>query len=584
MLQFFKYVFATLVGLFLFFIVSFFLLIGIGSLFSSGDSVVSVKENSVLQIDLNKQIVENASIDNSFAAFLQTSVSKTGLVTLKEAIANAKLDPNVKGIYLDSEYPQAGFSTLGELRIALKDFKESGKFVYSYGEVMSEKAVYLNSVADKVFLNKAGALEFNGLFGQVTFFKGLFDKIGVKPVIFKVGDYKSAVEPFFRTNLSPENKEQMTSYLTSISNQIYGEIAEDRGMTMVQINELLNHPVNSADKALEKGIITDAVYLDEFEAAVREKLGIKKDDKINFVSLEKYIKAKKYVESGERNNRIAVIIGQGDIVSGETDGENIASDSWIAELRKVVKDKKVKAIVLRINSGGGSALASEIMWREIELAKKEKPVYASMGDYAASGGYYMAMACDTIVANPTTLTGSIGIFGMLVNAQELLNNKLGVTFDGVETHEHADFPSVVSEMSDVEKMMMQNNVDRGYEKFTSKAAEGRKMKLENLKAVAGGRVWTGLQAKGNGLIDIIGNLEETVKLAANRVGIKDDYQVKYYPTPKSEIDVIMDKIMNQSSAKFDENLGMFAPYMKEINKLVKMDKIQARLPFELKIE
>jgi len=579
MLQFFKYVFATLVGLFLFF-----LLIGIGSLFSSGDSVVSVKENSVLQIDLNKQIVENASIDNSFAAFLQTSVSKTGLVTLKEAIANAKLDPNVKGIYLDSEYPQAGFSTLGELRIALKDFKESGKFVYSYGEVMSEKAVYLNSVADKVFLNKAGALEFNGLFGQVTFFKGLFDKIGVKPVIFKVGDYKSAVEPFFGTNLSPENKEQMTSYLTSISNQIYGEIAEDRGMTMVQINELLNHPVNSADKALEKGIITDAVYLDEFEAAVREKLGIKKDDKINFVSLEKYIKAKKYVESGERNNRIAVIIGQGDIVSGETDGENIASDSWIAELRKVVKDKKVKAIVLRINSGGGSALASEIMWREIELAKKEKPVYASMGDYAASGGYYMAMACDTIVANPTTLTGSIGIFGMLVNAQELLNNKLGVTFDGVETHEHADFPSVVSEMSDVEKMMMQNNVDRGYEKFTSKAAEGRKMKLENLKAVAGGRVWTGLQAKGNGLIDIIGNLEETVKLAANRVGIKDDYQVKYYPTPKSEIDVIMDKIMNQSSAKFDENLGMFAPYMKEINKLVKMDKIQARLPFELKIE
>jgi protease IV len=584
MLQFFKYVLATLVGLFLFFVVSFFLLLGIGSLFSSGDSAVSVSENSVLQIDLNRQIVENASNDDSFAALLQTNVSKIGLVTLKEAIANAKLDPNIKGIYLDSEYPQAGFSTLGELRLALKDFKESGKFVYSYGEVMTEKAVYLNSVADRVFLNNAGGIEFNGLFGQVTFFKGLFDKVGVKPVIFKVGEYKSAVEPYFRKDMSPENREQMTSYLTSVSNQIYGEIAEDRNMTMDQINDLLNHPVNSPEEALEKGIITDAVYLDGFEAAMRKELGVKKDDKINYISLEKYNNAKKYVESGDRNNRIAVIIGEGDIVNGETDGENIASDSWIEELRKAVKDKKVKAIVLRINSGGGSASASDIIWREIELAKKEKPVFASMGDYAASGGYYMAMACDTIVSNPTTLTGSIGIFGMLVNAQELLNNKLGITFDGVETHEHADFPSIDKEMPEVEKMMIQNNVNQGYEKFTSKAAQGRKMKIEDLKAVAGGRVWTGLQAKENGLVDLIGTLEETVKLAANRVGIKDDYQVKYYPTPKSEIDLIMEKIMNQSSVKLDEKLGMFAPYIKEMNKIAKMDKIQARLPFELKIE
>jgi protease IV len=584
MLQFFKYVLATLVGLFLFFVVSFFLLLGIGSLFSSGDSAVSVSENSVLQIDLNRQIVENASNDDSFAALLQTNVSKIGLVTLKEAIANAKLDPNIKGIYLDSEYPQAGFSTLGELRLALKDFKESGKFVYSYGEVMTEKAVYLNSVADRVFLNNAGGIEFNGLFGQVTFFKGLFDKVGVKPVIFKVGEYKSAVEPYFRKDMSPENREQMTSYLTSVSNQIYGEIAEDRNMTMDQINDLLNHPVNSPEEALKKGIITDAVYLDEFEAAMRKELGVKKDDKINYISLEKYNNAKKYVESGDRNNRIAVIIGEGDIVNGETDGENIASDSWIEELRKAVKDKKVKAIVLRINSGGGSASASDIIWREIELAKKEKPVFASMGDYAASGGYYMAMACDTIVSNPTTLTGSIGIFGMLVNAQELLNNKLGITFDGVETHEHADFPSIDKEMPEVEKMMIQNNVNQGYEKFTSKAAQGRKMKIEDLKAVAGGRVWTGLQAKENGLVDLIGTLEETVKLAANRVGIKDDYQVKYYPTPKSEIDLIMEKIMNQSSVKLDEKLGMFAPYIKEMNKIAKMDKIQARLPFELKIE
>jgi protease-4 len=584
MLQFFKYVLATLVGLFLFFVVSFFLLLGIGSLFSGSDSAVSVKENSVLQINLNQQIVENASTDDSFGALFQSQVSKVGLVTLKEVIANAKLDPNIKGIYLESEYPQAGYSTLGELRLALKDFKASGKFVYSYGEVMTEKAVYINSVADRIFLNRAGGLEFNGLYGEVTFFKGLFDKIGVKPLIFKVGEYKSAVEPYFRKDMSSENREQMTSYINGIADEIYGDVARDRGMSTEEIHEILNNPVNSAEGALEKGIITDAVYLDEFEDAIREKLEIKDGAKISFISAEKYIRAKKFVKSGDRNNRIAVIIGQGDIVGGETDGENIASDSWIEELRKVVKDNKVKAIVLRINSGGGSALASDIMWREIELAKKEKPVYASMGDYAASGGYYMAMACDTIVANPTTLTGSIGIFGMLINAQELLNNKLGITFDGVESNEHADFPSVVHEMEDVEKMMIQKNVDDGYDKFTSKAAKGRKMNIDDLKAIAGGRVWTGAQAKENGLVDILGTLEDAVNLAAKQAEIEDDFQVKYYPTPKSEIDLIMERIMGQTSAKLDEKLGLFAPYLKEINKMATMDKIQAKMPYDLKIQ
>lgn len=583
MLQFFKYVFATLVGLFLFFVLSIFLLIGIGSIFSSGDSTLSIPEKSVLEINLNKIIVENAPSEDPFEALFQTEVRKVGLINLKEVLANAKLDPNIKGIYLKSEYPQAGYSTLEEIRIALKDFQESGKFVFAYGEVMTEQAVYLNSVADRVFLNRAGGIEFNGLFGQVTFFKGLFDKIGVKPVIFKVGEYKSAVEPFFRTDMSPENREQMTSFITSIAGHIYGEVAKDRKLTDVQIQEALNNPATSPEKALEKGIITDVVYFDEFEAAVRKELDIDEDAKINFVDFGKYTKAKKYVTSGDRNNRIAVIIGQGNIVGGKSDNENIGSDSWVEELRKATKDYKVKAIILRINSGGGSAMASDIMWREIELAKKMKPIYASMGDYAASGGYYMAMGCDTIFSNATTLTGSIGIFGMLVNAQELLNNKLGITFDGVESHEHADFPAIVHEMTDAEKMMIQNNVNEGYEKFTSKAATGRKMKLEDLKALAGGRVWTGLQAKENGLVDVIGTLDDAVKMAAKKAGL-DDYQVRYYPKPKSEIDLIMEKITNQSSAKLDEKLGLLAPYLKEINALSRMDKIQARMPFDLKIE
>ena len=585
MLQFFKYVLATISGLFIFFILSFLLLVGIGSLFGGGESTVSVKEKSVLKINLNQEIVENASAtEDPFAALFDDGLGKIGLVTLKAALANAKLDPNIEGVFLSSEYPMAGYGTLGELRLALEDFKESGKFVYSYGEVMTEKAVYINSVSDRIFVNRAGGIELNGLYGEVTFFKGLFDKIGVKPVIFKVGEFKSAVEPYFRKDMSESNRTQVKSYINSIAGHIYSEVAESRGLTDAEMQDLLNNPVNSVEEALERKLITDAVYYDEFEAAVKEELDIKESAKINYIDVTKYIKAKKFVKKGDRNNRIAVIVGQGNIVSGSTDGSNIASDSWVTELRKAVKDKKVKAIVLRINSGGGSAMASDVMWREIELAKEEKPVYASMGDYAASGGYYMAMGCDTIFSNPTTLTGSIGIFGMLVNTQELMNNKLGVTFDGVESHAHSDFPSVVHDMSDAEKMMIQSSVERGYEKFTSKAAKGRGMKLDALKALAGGRVWTGSQAKENGLVDVIGTLEDAITMAAERAGIDDDYSVRYYPAPKSDIELIVEKMMGQTSIQMDKRLGILAPYIKEINGLSEMDKVQARMPFDLNIK
>lgn len=581
MLQFFKYVLATIVGLFAFFILSIMLLGAIGSAFSSGSNVTEVKENSVLKLELNRQIVENAPSEDPFEGLFQNSNLKVGLIDLKEAIANAKLDPNIEGIYLKAEYPVAGISTLEELRNALIDFKESGKFIYTYGEVMSEPAVYLNSVADRIFLPEVGDIEFNGLNAQISFMKGLFDKIGVEPVIFRVGEYKSAVEPYVRTNMSPENKEQISSYVNSIGNHIYAQVAESRGLTVEEINETLNNPVGSAEDALEKKLITDIGYFDEFEDVLREKLGLDEGDKISMVSLKSYAKAKKYVETGDRNNRIAVIIGQGTIYSGEGNNESIGSDSWIKELRKAAKDRKVKAIVLRINSGGGSALASDMMWREIELAKKEKPVYASMGDYAASGGYYMAMPCDTIVANPTTVTGSIGIFGMLFNAQELLNNKLGITFDGVETHEHSDFPSMVSEMPQVEKNMIQRMVNQGYERFTTKAAEGRNMELNDLKSLAGGRVWTGLQAKENGLIDVLGGLEDAVELAATRVGIEDDYQVRYYPKAKSELEIIMEKISEQSQVSLTKKLGALAPYLEEFNHLIKSDRLQAKLPYEI---
>jgi protease IV len=589
MLQFLKYVLATIIGLFVFILLSFFILAGIGSALSSGsDDVTEVAENSVLKIDMNQNISEIAPEDDPFSKIFNEGPGTIGLIQWKEAIANAKLDPNIKGIYLHMEYPVAGFATLQEMRNALLDFKKSGKFIYTYGEVMTEKAIYLASIADKSYLNTAGGLEFNGLSTDIMFMKGLFDKIGVQPVIFRVGEYKSYVEPFIRTDMSKENREQMSSYINSIANSAYNEIAQSRGITKTQIDELLNKAlIQTPQDAVTHKLITNVGYFDEFESELKKKLGTKATEKLKLVSFEKYAKAKKIKKEGDRSNQIAVIVGEGDIISGESiTGESIGSETIVKELRKARKDSKVKAIVLRINSGGGSALASDVMWREVQLTKKVKPIIASMGDVAASGGYYMAMGCDTIVASPTTITGSIGIFGILFNVQELMNNKLGITFDGVKTHEYANSPSVTRQMSDAEKMMIQNGVNRGYETFTAKAAQGRKMPIANLKALAGGRVWTGEQAKQNGLVDVLGGLEDAIAIAAKKAKLKEgNYRVKYTPQAKSDFQKLMDNLTNDSEdAHLKAYLGDYAPYAKEIKNLQKMDKLQARLPYVISIK
>jgi protease-4 len=587
MLQFFKYVLATLIGIFLFILISFFLLIGTAAILSGEEDKTAIKSNSVLQLNMNTQFTENGIKEDPFSNIFGASESKTSISELKSAIANAKLDPNIKGISMKLEYPNAGFAELEEIRDDLLDFKKSGKFIYSYAEIMTEKAVYLSSVATKSFINPAGGLEFNGLDAEVTFMKGLFDKIGVKPVIFRVGEFKSAIEPFIRTNMSPENKMQVSAYLTSISDHIYGKMAESKGITKTKIDEILNKAlIQKPEDAVKYKILTDIGYEDEYNAALRKVLGLKEDAKITSVSLSDYGKAKKLVKEGSRENRIAVIVAEGEINSGNGQSETIGSETFIKELIKARKDKKIKAIVLRINSPGGSAMASDIMWREIELTKKIKPVIASMGNVAASGGYYMAMGCDSIVAQPTTITGSIGIFGILINTQELMNNKLGITFDGVKTHEFANSPSVTREMSDAEKMMIQNSVNLGYEKFTSKAAAGRRMKIENLKAVAGGRVWTGEQALKIGLVDKLGGIDEAIKIAANKAKLKPgDYQVKYYPFPKSEFEQLMERFdKSGEDAKLRAYLGIMAPFAKEIKSLQKMEKLQAKMPYDVEIK
>lgn len=582
MLQFLKYVLATIIGLFLFMILSFFVMVGIGSMLSKGDSVTTVKEKTVLKLNFDSQFTELALAEDPFTEMFGGGVSNIGLNDFKSAVANAALDPNIKGISITLNSPMLGFGEMEEVRAALKDFKKSGKFIYTYSDYLSEKAVLIAALADSSFIHPLGSIEFNGLSGEVTFIKGTLDKLGVEPLVFRVGEFKSAVEPFIRTDMSAESKEQVSQYISSIAGNIYSGFAGDKKMTKEQVDGILNKAsMLSAEESIQNGIVSAEAYADQYEDVIRKKLGLKPDAKIPYVGLSAYGKAKKYVKAGSTENRIAVIVSEGEIVQGQGNTGVIGSDDFVKEIRRARKDKKVKAIVLRINSPGGSAMASDIMWREIQLTRKEKPVIASMGDVAASGGYYMAMGCDTIVAHPTTITGSIGIFGLLMNSQKLMNDKLGITFDGVKTHEFADSPSLTRKMSDAEKQTIQNMVNNGYETFTSKAAQGRKMSIEKLKSVAGGRVWTGDQAKGHGLVDVLGGLDDAVAIAAQKVNLKKgEYQLKYYPYPKSELDRFIDRISKkEEEARVTAYLGEFAPVYQQLRSLKSMDKIQARMMF-----
>ena len=585
MWQFIKYVFATIVGLFLFSILGFFLFVGIVAAVGSSEDSTPIETNSVLKLNLNNPIQEVA-VENPFAEFSGGQGNVLGLLDIRSALANAKQDPNIKGVYLDVQYPMVGWATAEEIRDAILDFKKSNKFVYAYGEVMTEKAYYLASVADKIYLNPAGGMEWNGLSAEYDFYKGTLDKLEVKPLIFRVGEYKSAVEPFFRENMSDASRLQNQVLINNIFDHAVDKISQARKITPTQLKNLADSlSIDSPQDALTHKLITHVGYYDEVESALRKELKLGEDDKIKFVGLSKYSKAEKQVKEGSSDNRIAVIIGEGAIMSGKSNDGNIGSETIVEELRKARKDKKVKAVVLRINSPGGSALASDVMWREVQLTRKEKPVIASMSDVAASGGYYMAMGCDKIVAHPNTITGSIGVFSVLFNFQNTFRNKLGITFDRVNTNAHSDWPSVTREMTPFENNRMQRSTENIYAVFTKKAAEGRKMSLEKLKSLASGRVWSGREAKGNGLIDEFGGLDKAIEIAAKSAKLKEgDYRVRY-PKEKNVFEEMITKFSNNAEeAMLQQKLGDFAPYLKTLKKLQQMEGTQARLPFDINIK
>ncbi len=581
MKSFFKYTFATVLGLFLFFFVGLMILIGIGA--ASGNETVEVKDNSVLKIDLSQPIAEreqNNPLEDLGIPGAGGNV--TGLYELKKAIAKAKADEKIKGILLEGSFGRMGYATNEEIRAALLDFKKSGKFIYSYGEYFSESNFYTATVSDSIFLNPEGLVEFNGISSEIMFFKGALDKLEIQPEVFRVGEFKSAVEPFLRENMSDANRLQATSFLNSINQHVMSQVAVNRKLSPESVKVSSDSmKARSAEDAVRLGLVSKAAYYDQVLSTLKKKLGVEKDDDINFISYNKYRKAESEEESSASDNKIAIIFGQGEINSGKGDNESIGSDKICEALRKARNDKKIKAVVLRINSPGGSALASDVMWREIQLTKKEKPVIASMSDVAASGGYYMAMGCDKIVAHPTTITGSIGVFGLMFNAQNMFKNKLGITFDGVKTGAYSDIGNGTRPFTEGEKQIIQSEVNKIYETFTTKAAAGRKMPVETLKSLAGGRVWSGTEAKANGLVDELGGLDKAIELAAAQAKIGKDYRIKLLPAQKNFIEEIMEQIGGEARVSMAKaELGELYPLVKQFQKIKTMEGINARLPYD----
>ncbi|MBM3169328.1 MAG: signal peptide peptidase SppA, partial [Bacteroidetes bacterium] len=457
-------------------------------------------------------------------------------------------------------------------------------FIVAYDEAFSEGGYFLASVADEVYLNPLGGIDFNGLSSETIFLKGFFDKVGIKPEVFRVGEFKSAVEPFILDKMSPENRLQTQYFLDDINAHAIELIATSRVLSkdsVMQINSKML--VRKPQDAVTYKLATALKYEDEVHALLKEKLGLTEEDElptINATDLGSLAKSKNITS----DNRIAVILAEGEIVDGNADGA-ISSEKFAEEIRKARKDDNIKAIVLRVNSPGGSILASDVIWREMAEAKKAKPVMVSMGEVAASGGYYISAPADTIVAQPNTITGSIGIFGILFNVQELVNEKMGVTTDVVSTGELSDFMNVARPLTEVERTIIQSSVEDGYETFISRVAEGRGMHPDSVRKVASGRVWTGSQAKERGLVDVLGGLDTAIKLAAEKIKAGDDYRVVYYPEKKPWFEELMLSFTDEVQLRIlQRQLGQHYPLYKKLEHIKRYHGVQVRMPQDITIK
>lgn len=580
---------AAVLGVFISFMIMFFVFVAIGSIISSSfvdDEKVIVKNNSVLVLKLEDVIKDYApKSDDPLGMLLGFEEKKMGLDHILNAIDNAKYDDKIIGISIESLMIQGGIAQVQEIRDKLFEFKESGKFITAYADVYEQKNFYLSSIADSIYVNPVGIIDFRGLSGEILFFKDFQEKYGMKMEVIRHGKYKSAVEPFLANEMSDANREQTEAFLNSIWSEMVDDIEESRQIENSQINYIADELLaRTPDLAIENKLITGKLYKDEYVKILKKLGGLKEEGKLYSVSLKNYINSGKGRIINNAVDRIAVIYAQGDIIYGKGDENNVGPELIIESLKKARKDKRIKAIVLRVNSPGGSALASDIIWREMEITKEDKPVVVSMGNLAASGGYYISCNADKIVADPTTITGSIGVFGMVPNISEF-SDRIGINAEQVGTNKRSSDYSVFEPMSEDFYNTTKEGIERVYRTFVGKVAEGRNMTFDEVDEIAQGRVWTGEQAMENGLVDELGGLEDAIKLAASMVGI-EQYRIRSYPDYKKEFkdmffspfSSVKQQILTSEIGK--ENLKAF----RYLQKLDDWKGIQTRMPFLLEIK
>lgn len=588
MKSFFKYLLATIVGVFIASFLGFLIMLGIiGAMVSSADKPVEVKDNSILYLTFDETIVDRA-VDNPFSNLNFgpfASAKQLGLNDILKAIENAKEDPKIKGIYIQAVSVAAGGATVEEIRDALIDFKESGKFIISYSDIYSQKAYYLASVSDNIYMNPEGGMEWMGLRGEVMFYKNALEKLGIEPQIIRHGKFKSAVEPFMLDKMSDANREQMLTFMGSIWNHWVKGVSESRNISVEELNRYADEMlISNAKRSVEYGLIDSLIYKDELIDKLKKLTETKDKDDLTTITLAKYIKAPSPIKKkGLAKNKIAVVYAQGEINMGEGQDGTIGSETISKAIREARRDSSIKAIVFRVNSPGGSALASEVIWREVVLAKQTKPVIISMGDLAASGGYYIAAPGDVILASPTTLTGSIGVFGMYFSVKEGMNKKLGLTVDVVKTNKYSDFGSMYRPLTAEERAISQQGVEDIYQTFIGHVAEGRGITKDEVDAIGQGRVWSGANAMDIKLVDEFGGLKRAIAIAAEKAGV-EEYRVVDLPKQKDPIQALMEDLSGNAKMMLlgDEFVYIYKQYQ-QVTNMVKNQGVQARMPFEVEM-
>ena len=594
-MKFYKVVLAAFIGTLIALVINFFIKVGVVSSMisnlskSESETSTTVKPNSVLYMKLDYEIPDRTT-DNPFSNInfqtMETS-DATGLNEILRNIENAKTDANIKGIYLELSSIPTSMATIQEIRNKLIEFKESGKFIVAYGESYGQSAYYLASIADKIFLNPEGAMDLHGMASQIMFYKHLLEKLDIEMQIVRGPNnrFKSAVEPYFLDKMSEANREQMDKLLGTVWGQILASISQSRNISVEQLNQIADNldVLFNAQKALEYGLVDNLYFKDQVLDELKGLTGSNKS--INAVGNANY--AKSYKDKNVSKNEVAVIYASGQIFDGKGNEEQaIYSENLSKTIRKAREDKNVKAIVLRVNSPGGSALASAIIGRELDLTKEVKPVIVSMGNYAASGGYWISAKADYIFADPTTLTGSIGVFGTFPNAQGFLNDKIGLTFDVAKTNENADFPNFTQPLTEFQYNKLQEMVGKTYNDFTQRVAEGRGLRQTFVDSIGQGRVWAGADAIGLGLVDKLGDMEDAIAYAVEKANLGNDYKVTEWPKQKDFFTRLMESMnkTDELDAAMKQKLGAYYNYYKGMENLNNNTGIQARMPFDLVIE